>query len=54
MKQGNIKQERIRKKRRRRKLVAALVLLLLLAIAAFVVVKVFTVQNVEVEGNQLY
>ena len=33
---------------------AALVLLLLLAIAAFVVVKVFTVQNVEVEGNELY
>ena len=32
----------------------ALVLLLLLAIAAFVVVKVFTVQNVEVEGNELY
>lgn len=32
----------------------ALVLLLLLAVAVFVVVKVFTVQNVEVEGNELY
>ncbi len=54
MKQGNIKQERKRRKRRRIKLVAALFIVLLLAAAAFVVVKVFTVLNVEVEGNVLY
>lgn len=54
MKQGNIKQERKRRKRRRIRLVAALIIVLLLAAAAFVVVKVFTVLNVEVEGNALY
>lgn len=54
MKQGNIKQERIRKKKRKIKLAFILTLLLLIAIAALVVVKVFTVQKVEVEGNALY
>ncbi len=54
MKQGNIRQERKRRKRRRIRLVIALLVVLFLAAAAFVIVKVFTVLNVEVEGNALY
>jgi cell division protein FtsQ len=54
MKTGNIREERKRKKKRKAKLIAFLVILLLLAAAALVVVKVFVVENVEVEGNVLY
>ncbi len=45
-----------RKKKRRRKvgLFVFLGILLALAVAAIVVVKVFTVKNVKVEGNELY
>jgi cell division protein FtsQ len=49
-----IKEERRRRKKRRNRLIALLVFLLVLAIAALVVIKVFTVENVEIEGNELY
>lgn len=49
-----IKEERRRKRRRKRRLIAFLIFLLLLAIAALIVIKVFTVEHVQVEGNQLY
>lgn len=54
MKQGNLKQERIKKKKRKIRLAIFLSVLILFAIAAFVIIEVFTVQNVEVEGNALY
>jgi cell division protein FtsQ len=49
-----IKEERRRRKKRRNRLIALLVFLLVLAVAALVVIKVFTVENVEIEGNELY
>ena len=49
-----IKEERKKKKRRKIGFVIFLTIVMLLAIAALVVVKVFTVQNVVVEGNVLY
>ena len=49
-----IREQRKRKKRRKIELIAFLVFLLLAAIAVLVVWKVFTVQNVVVEGNELY
>lgn len=49
-----IKEQRKRKKRRRIELVIFLIFLLLAGIAVLVVWKVFTVQNVVVEGNELY
>jgi cell division protein FtsQ len=49
-----IKEERRRKKRRKRRLIALLVLLLILVAGAVVIVKVFTVEKVEIEGNELY
>ena len=49
-----IKEQRKRKKRRKIGVCIFLIVLMLVAIAAFVVVKVFTVQNVVVEGNSLY
>jgi cell division protein FtsQ len=49
-----IKEQRRRKKRRMRRLIALLVCLLVLAIAALIVIKVFTVEKVEIEGNELY
>jgi cell division protein FtsQ len=49
-----IKDERRKKKKRKRVLVTFLVILLLLATSALIVVKVFTVKTVKVEGNKLY
>ena len=49
-----IKEQRKRKKRRRIGICIFLVVLMLFALAALIVVKVFTVQNVVVEGNSLY
>lgn len=49
-----IRDERRKKRRRKRILTTLLVLLLLFGTAALLIVKVFTVKNVEVEGNQLY
>lgn len=49
-----IKEERRRKKRRRIGLYIFLILLLLIAIGVFVVINVFTVEKVIVEGNELY
>lgn len=49
-----IKDERRKKKKRKRVLVTLLVILLLIATSALVVVKVFTVKTVKVEGNKLY
>lgn len=49
-----IREERRRKKRRKAWGLIILTLLLVLAIAALVVVKVFTVENVVVKGNDLY
>jgi cell division protein FtsQ len=49
-----IKEERRRKKKKRYRLIALLIFLLVLAIAALVVIKVFTVETVEIEGNELY
>ena len=48
-----IKEQRKRKKRRRIGICIFLVVLMLFALAALIVVKVFTVQNVVVEGNSL-
>lgn len=49
-----IREERRRKKRRKHIGITLLVILFLLGAAALIVVKVFTVKNVEVEGNLLY
>ena len=49
-----IKEDRRRKKRRKIQLYIFLVLTLLIALGAFIVVNVFTVKTVVVEGNQLY
>lgn len=49
-----IKEERKRKKRRKIRMYILLVLILLIAAGVFVVLNVFTVENVVVEGNELY
>ena len=49
-----IKEQRRRKKRRKIGLLIALTLLFLIGIAVFVVLKVYTVENVIVEGNEMY
>lgn len=49
-----IREQRRRKKRRKIGLLIFLTLLLILAIGAFVVINVFTVEHVVVEGNELY
>lgn len=49
-----IKEERRRKKRVKRLLIALGITLLVLLIAAFIVLKVFVVKTVKVEGNVLY
>lgn len=49
-----IREQRRRKKRRKIGLIIFLIFVLLMAVAALVVWKVFTVENVEVEGNELY
>ena len=49
-----IKEERRRKKRRKIGLYIQLILILLIAAGVFIVMNVFTVENVVVEGNELY
>lgn len=49
-----IKEKRRRQRRMKRLLIGLLVFLLLAVIAAFIVVKVFVVKTVKVEGNKLY
>ena len=49
-----IKEERRRKKRRKIGLYILLILFLLIAAGVFIVMNVFTVENVVVEGNELY
>ena len=49
-----IKEERRRKKRRKIGLYILLILILLIAAGIFIVMNVFTVENVVVEGNELY
>lgn len=49
-----IKEERRRKKRRKIGLYILLILILLIAAGVFIVTNVFTVENVVVEGNELY
>lgn len=49
-----IKEERRRKKRRKIGLYILLILILLIAAGVFIVMNVFTVANVVVEGNELY
>lgn len=49
-----IKEERRRKKRRKIGLYILLILILLIAAGVFIVMNVFTVKNVVVEGNELY
>ena len=49
-----IKEERRRRKRRKIQLYIFLIMTLLLALAAYIVVEVFTVENVVVEGNEWY
>lgn len=49
-----IKEERRRKKRRKIGLYILLILILLIAAGFFIVMNVFTVENVVVEGNELY
>ena len=49
-----IREERRKKRRRKHILIGFLTTLLILALAAHIVIKVFTVKNVEVEGNKLY
>lgn len=47
--------EKRRKARKRKKIaITLLIILLLLAVAALIVIKVFRVEKVEVEGNELY
>lgn len=48
------KEERRRKKRRKIGLYILLILILLIAAGVFIVMNVFTVENVVVEGNELY
>ena len=49
-----IKEEKRRKKRRKIGLYILLILILLIAAGVFIVMNVFTVENVVVEGNELY
>jgi cell division protein FtsQ len=49
-----IKEKRKRKKRRKAGVIIFLFFLLFVAVTAFVVMKVFTVEQVVVEGNELY
>ena len=49
-----IKEERRRKKRRKIGLYILLILILLIPAGVFIVMNVFTVENVVVEGNELY
>ena len=49
-----IKEERRRKKRRKIGLYILLILILLIVAGVFIVMNVFTVENVVVEGNELY
>lgn len=49
-----IKEERRRKKRRKIGLYILFILILLIAAGVFIVMNVFTVENVVVEGNELY
>jgi len=49
-----IKEERRKRKRRKIQLYIFLTVTLLIALAAFIVVEVFTVENVVVEGNEWY
>lgn len=49
-----IREQRRKKRRRKMILCIFLIVLMFLAIAALIVVKVFTVENVVVEGNELY
>ena len=49
-----IKEERRRKKRRKIGVYILLILILLIAAGVFIVMNVFTVENVVVEGNELY
>ena len=49
-----IKEERRRKERRKIGLYILLILILLIAAGVFIVMNVFTVENVVVEGNELY
>ena len=49
-----IKEERRRRKKRKIQLYIFLTVTLLIALAAFIVVEVFTVEHVEVEGNEWY
>lgn len=49
-----IKEERRRRKRRKLQLYIFLTVTLLIALAAYIVIEVFTVENVEVEGNEWY
>lgn len=49
-----IKEERRRKKRRKIGLYILLILIMLIAAGVFIVMNVFTVENVVVEGNELY
>ena len=49
-----IKEERRRKKHRKIGLYILLILILLIAAGVFIVMNVFTVENVVVEGNELY
>lgn len=49
-----IKEKRRRQRRMKNLIVALIVFLLMLVLAAFIVVKVFVVKTVKVEGNKLY
>ena len=49
-----IKEKRRKARKRKKILIAFLIILLLLAAAALIVIKVFQVNKVEVEGNELY
>lgn len=49
-----IKEKRRKAKKRKKIAIALLIILLLLAAAALIVIKVFRVEKVEVEGNELY
>ena len=49
-----IKEERRRRKRRKIQLYILLILTLVFALAAYIVIEVFTVENVVVEGNEWY
>lgn len=49
-----IRDERRKKRRRKRIFITVLAVLLFLALSALIIVKVFVVKNVEVQGNKLY